>query len=524
MGKIKVLKKSTLSGKTENDDYKIYPVTKTDAVFTDDEDKDECDTQTPQGANKTTKEIFNSIRKRGWVNKERIKDGAVTMDKLTPEMRELINSATGVPENLVKEMEQWNNRIAAQETINSELIEAVGTGGSVDSRIASAVATETSRAQEAEANRYTKNETYTKEEVNNLITTPNQEYVSVTATDQTTAVTDVLPAIGLADTVYRVGSWDGSQYDVTKYSEYAWNGKDYVHLSTKTQIGDVFDISAYHATGGTLATYANLEDALGTNGKNIPQSLRKGGMSVKFVQTSDNKYVQFRCMAQSFTTDVTQWQGVDEEPTVGSENLVKSGGVAERIYEINGYDKTATYKTKINILWPNTGVSSISLPAGSYKFEFNLPLQNGVTTGIYLRKGVNEPYLNFEGILLDGKTHAYVIDTTETITQITFGPFNGDSIDHGTITTNIYSVYDNSNIKLLSAQSNRMRQAENYTQDESELVICDDSFNIAAKLVKGNIKTKMFDTECYDCVEDGFYVVDPNFNILIPSFGVVRNV
>ena len=116
MGKIKVIKKSTLSGKTENDDYKIYPVTKTDAVFTDGEDKDECDIDTPQGANKTAKEIFNSIRKKGWVNNERIKDGAVTSDKLGAEMRELINSATGVPENLVKDMEQWNNRIAALES------------------------------------------------------------------------------------------------------------------------------------------------------------------------------------------------------------------------------------------------------------------------------------------------------------------------------------------------------------------------------------------------------------------------
>lgn len=116
MGKIKVLKKSTLSGKTENDDYKIYPVTKTDAVFTDGEDIDECDTQTPQGANKTAKEIFNSIRKRGWVNKERIKDGAVTTDKLDAEMKELISGATGVPENLIKDMEQWNNRIATLES------------------------------------------------------------------------------------------------------------------------------------------------------------------------------------------------------------------------------------------------------------------------------------------------------------------------------------------------------------------------------------------------------------------------
>jgi hypothetical protein len=34
-------------------------------------------------------------------------------------------------------------------------------------------------------------------------------------------------------------------------------------------------------------------------------------------------------MAQSFTTDVTKWQGVDDEPTAGSDNLVKSGGVYE---------------------------------------------------------------------------------------------------------------------------------------------------------------------------------------------------
>ena len=95
MGKIKVLKKSTLSGRTENDDYKIYPVTKTDAVFTDDEDKDECDTQTPQGANKTTKEILNSIRKKGWVNNERIKDGAVTKNKLSDDILNHLDNTSG---------------------------------------------------------------------------------------------------------------------------------------------------------------------------------------------------------------------------------------------------------------------------------------------------------------------------------------------------------------------------------------------------------------------------------------------
>lgn len=83
--------------------------------------------------------------------------------------------------------------------------------------------------------RYTKSETYSKEEVNGLITTPDQEFVSVEATAQTTAATDVLPATGAADTVYRVGNWDGSQYDPTCYSEYTWSSENsnYVKLSTK---------------------------------------------------------------------------------------------------------------------------------------------------------------------------------------------------------------------------------------------------------------------------------------------------
>ena len=36
-------------------------------------------------------------------------------------------------------------------------------------------------------------------------------------------------------------------------------------------------------------------------------------------------------MAQNFTTDTTQWQGVDDEPTAGSDNLVKSGGVYDAL-------------------------------------------------------------------------------------------------------------------------------------------------------------------------------------------------
>lgn len=82
------------------------------------------------------------------------------------------------------------------------------------------------------------NNTYTKDEVNGLITTPDQQYVTVEATSSTRTATDVLPATGAADTVYRVGSWNGSAYDEGCYTEYTWDSANnrYLKLSVK-QVG-----------------------------------------------------------------------------------------------------------------------------------------------------------------------------------------------------------------------------------------------------------------------------------------------
>lgn len=82
-------------------------------------------------------------------------------------------------------------------------------------------------------NAYTKNETYTKEEVNSLVSTPYQNYFSVTATSSTTNVASLLPATGSVGTIYRVGHWDGSRYVTSLYSEYAWNGSSYIKLDSK---------------------------------------------------------------------------------------------------------------------------------------------------------------------------------------------------------------------------------------------------------------------------------------------------
>ena len=65
--------------------------------------------------------------------------------------------------------------------------------------------------------------------------------------------------------------------------------------------GVVYDISK--ATG---QTYETLSDAL--SGNNVPPEVREGGMSVRFVHTGDNKYVQYRLLTRTFSTTVNDWQ------------------------------------------------------------------------------------------------------------------------------------------------------------------------------------------------------------------------
>jgi hypothetical protein len=114
--------------------------------------------------------------------------------------------------------------------------------------------------------------------------------------------------------------------------------------------GGAYDVSADHVDGeGNYAVYADLRAALAA----VPNEKQKPGMSIRFiqgdnVQSSDNKYVQSRYMGTSTAnadfTNVANWQGVDEEPTAGSDNLAKSGGVekylAKNKTDVNNPDGT----------------------------------------------------------------------------------------------------------------------------------------------------------------------------------------
>ena len=128
----------------------------------------------------------------------------------------------------------------------------------------------------------------------------------------------------------------------------------------------IYDVTA----NNNGATFPSLSALLSSENLStlIPTSVRHGGMSVRFVQSSDNKYVQYRCVADEFTTDTAQWQGVDEKPTAGSDNLVKSGGVDGVLEEIEkatiGYKDGNTFNISSSYLTRRKDFTYIPIEAG----------------------------------------------------------------------------------------------------------------------------------------------------------------
>ena len=128
-------------------------------------------------------------------------------------------------------------------------------------------------------------------------------------------------------------------------------------LNSIIQNGPAFDLSAYNAQGGTLATYADLSAAL-TALNALPADFKKGGMSMKYVQTSDNKYVQYFCNAQTFTINVSYWEKVNLEKEVEEINIDTGKITIVKDYENDGsvsyipcsIKKDKTYKVSLTML------------------------------------------------------------------------------------------------------------------------------------------------------------------------------
>lgn len=115
-------------------------------------------------------------------------------------------------------------------------------------------------------------------------------------------------------------------WEANEVVEIFYDGTDYYANNVKGGSGDgVYDVSVNILDNGSPSQYATLSAALAV----VPANVRKPGMSIKFINSSNSRYEQYRYMLSTLTGFTTEanWQGVDSYPVKDSKNLIDSGAV-----------------------------------------------------------------------------------------------------------------------------------------------------------------------------------------------------
>ena len=181
-----------------------------------------------------------------------------------------------------------------------------------------------------------------------------------------------------------------NSWDANEVVEIYYDGTSYYANNVKGGSGSgVYDVSKEHPTSGPNSDGKfTLEYILNSSNVNelIPVNKRYPGMTIQFVSTSDNKYVQFRYRSSSTSaadyTNVENWQGVDSAPIAGSKSLSESGGVRNVFNDIIGImaDKS------ISVTGTSTTTTGISLKSG-VKYAIYVQCSTAITnknTGIWV--------------------------------------------------------------------------------------------------------------------------------------------
>ena len=137
-----------------------------------------------------------------------------------------------------------------------------------------------------------------------------------------------------ADIIENMSANDVSYNDSFQYDENTVGNK--LNKLSELEKEVIYDVTANN-DGATFASLSALlsDENLSTL---IPTSVRHGGMTIRFIQSSDNKYVQYRLMSTSFSTNEVNWQDAEQIPFEAELNSVltiKKGGYWNGVYVDN---------------------------------------------------------------------------------------------------------------------------------------------------------------------------------------------
>lgn len=243
--------------------------------------------------------ITNEKLAENSITKDKLKDNTIGVEKLDPELRQTINAATGLPEDLVETIQN------VDDTLKDHQIQLDDKQSQIDDK---------------------------QQQI-----TDNDEDISLLQTRSTQ----------MEETIKSIAATGGaSQATAVTYNN---EKSGLIAVNTQAAIDEVnskiiYDVSA--CNHGVV--FESLQALLNSASLDtfIPASVRRGGMTIRFIQSSVlnsyNKYVQYRLISYSWSAIVSDWQSenADDEPTAGSDNLVSSNGIFESFNlvdkEING--------------------------------------------------------------------------------------------------------------------------------------------------------------------------------------------
>lgn len=180
--------------------------------------------------------------------------------------------------------------------------------------------------------------------LNNIITNvgENATFAGI-ATPTTNPGTPDGPVFYITTTAGSYSNFGSLEVPKREIAILQWNNgtwtKNAIKPMAEFESGIIYDVSA----NNDGAVFESLQALLSSSNLStlIPTSVRYGGMSIRFIQSSDNKYEQFRCIANEFTTDVTKWQNVgnfleEKETSYSEENVAgyitdKKGTIVARL-------------------------------------------------------------------------------------------------------------------------------------------------------------------------------------------------
>lgn len=305
---------------------------------------------------------------------------------------------------------------------------------------------------------------------------------------------------------------------ILKYNGSTWSKEQVIYGD-----GGVYDVTAQN--GG--ATFASLEALLGSDSLStlIPTAVRKGGMSIKFVQTSDNKYVQYRFLLSGSFTDeqfakISNWVSDECEQGLNLFNSALS----------NGIGCTPTTVGQVTELWRYT--------SSAYK-HCEISIGENVTFSINSCGNTNRPALLFldkDDKILEGSifsetsyNYAYGQYTTPVGCRRMVVNFITSQINNPYIYINTedYIKYNVSNSKVLLKSTNKIQAftASNSIRIPtpftiyagSEVVEFADNSNHYIELAK--VGSTNYGVVCYDSAHEVLKMVasdafDVSYNIL----------